>query len=313
MISSRRSTLASLCLLLAFAPPTVAAEYPTSFHVQVTGSGRPILLVPGLASSGDTWTTTVAHLSSRFTCHVLTLAGFAGTAPIDAPLFPTVRRELADYIRAHRLDRPIVIGHSLGGMLAMALAADHPDLVGPIVLVDAMPFLAGPNLQVKTLEEARPTVARIEGYMSAMTKQQWDTYATSGASTRYMVTSASDAETLVKWSATTDRQTLTRALVEAYRVDLREDIARIVSPVLALGTWRGWHDQLAANKIEVPKEAFVGSFAEQFARLPRLHFELHDTARHFIMWDDSAWFFRQIDSFIADPIAATRDRGVEGQ
>ena len=311
MALSRRSTLAALCLLPALAT-SAASESARSFRVQVTGTGRPILLIPGLASSGDTWTTTVAHLSRRFTCHVLNLAGFAGTPPIDGPLFPTVRRDLARYINEQQLDRPIVIGHSLGGMLAMALATDHPDLVGPLVIVDGMPFLAGPNMQVKNLEEARPTVAKIEAYMSSMTQQQWDAYATSGASTRYMVTSASDAETLVKWSAATDRQTLTRALVEAYSVDLREDIAKITSPTLALGTWRGWHDQLAAYKIDVPKEAFMASFADQFARLPRLHFALHDTARHFIMWDDPAWFFGQIDAFLADPTAATRDRGFDG-
>jgi len=40
---------------------------------------------------------------------------------------------------------------------------------------------------------------------------------------------------------------------------------------------------------------------------------LHDTARHFIMWDDPAWFFGQIDAFLADPIAATRDRGFDVQ
>src|SRR5262245_50142443 len=312
MVSLCRPTLAALGLLLALAM-SATAENTRSFRVQVTGSGRPILLIPGLASSGDTWTTTVDHLSGRFTCHALTLAGFAGTSPIDGPLFPAVRYDLAEYIREQHLDRPIVIGHSLGGMLAMALAADHPDLVGPLVLVDAMPFLAGPNMQVKSLEEARPIVANIDAYMSSMTPQQWNAYATSGASTRYMVTSASDAETLVRWSVATDRHTLTRALVEAYSVDLRNDIARITSPVLALGTWRGWHDQLAANKVDVPKEAFMGSFAEQFAKLPRLHFVLHDTARHFIMWDDPTWFFREIDAFFADPISATRDRGLDSQ
>jgi pimeloyl-ACP methyl ester carboxylesterase len=244
---------------------------------------------------------------------VLTLAGFAGTPPIDGPLFTTVRRDLATYIREQHLDKPIVIGHSLGGILAMALATDHPDLVGPLVIVDGMPFLAGPNMQVKNVAEARAAVAKMETYMSAMTQSQWDAYAASGVSTRYMVTSASDADTLSKWSAATDRKTLIRALGEAYSVDLREDIAKITSPVLALGTWRGWHDQLAASKIVVPKEAFMGSFAEQFARLPRLHFVLHDTARHFIMWDDPAWFFGQIDAFLFDPIAATRDRGFEGQ
>ena len=309
MALSRRSTLATLSLLLAVAISATAAENTPSFRVQVSGTGRPILLIPGLASSGDTWTTTVAHLSGRFTCHVLTLAGFAGTPPIDGPLFPAVRRDLAEYIRQQRLDHPIVIGHSLGGMLAMALAADHPDLVGPLVIVDGLPFLAGPNMQVKNAEEARPLVAKMEAYMSKMTQEQWDAYATSGASTRYMVTSTADAATLVQWSAATDRQTLIRALGEAYSVDLRDEIAKISSPVLALGTWRGWHDQLAANKIVVPKEAFMGSFTEQFARLPRLHFALHDTARHFIMWDDPAWFFGQIDAFLADPIAATRDRG----
>jgi pimeloyl-ACP methyl ester carboxylesterase len=244
---------------------------------------------------------------------VLTLAGFAGTAPIDGPLFPTVRRELADYIREQRLDRPIVIGHSLGGMLAMALAADHPDLVGPLVIVDALPFLAGPNMQVKNVEEAHAAVAKMDAYMSKLTQEQWDAYAKSGVSTRYMVTSASDADTLVKWSTATDRKTLIRALGEAYSIDLREDIAKITSPVLALGTWRGWHDQLAARKIEIPKEAFLGSFAEQFAKLPRLHFALHDTARHFIMWDDPAWFFAQIDAFLKDPIAVTRTRGLEAK
>jgi pimeloyl-ACP methyl ester carboxylesterase len=308
----RRSTFAAVCFLLALAT-SAAAENTTSFRVQVTGTGQPILLIPGLASSGDTWTATVAHLSGRFTCHVLTLAGFAGTPAIDGPLFPTVRRELAEYIREQHLDRPIVIGHSLGGMLAMALAVDHPDLAGPLVIVDGMPFLAGPNMQVNSLEEARPIVAKIEGYMSGMTQQQWDAYATSGVSTRYMVTSASDAETLVRWSAASDRRTLTRALIEAYSVDLREDIAKISSPVLALGTWRGWHDQLAANKINIPKEAFMGNFAEQFAKLPHLHFALHDTARHFIMWDDPAWLFGQIDAFLADPIGTTRDRGFEGK
>ena len=111
----------------------------------------------------------------------------------------------------------------------------------------------------------------------------------------------------------TDPQTFTRSLVETYSVDLRADLANIVTPVLVLGTWRGWHDQFVANKIDVPKAAFMASFAEQFAKLSRLHFALHDTARHFIMWDDPAWFFGQIDAFLADPIAATRDRGFHFQ
>jgi hypothetical protein len=128
-----------------------------------------------------------------------------------------------------------------------------------------------------------------------------------------LVTSATDAATLVAWSASTDRETLIRALTEAYAVDLREEIARITSPVLVLGTWRGWHDQLAVNKIDVPKAAFAQTFSDQYARVRHLRFALHDTARHFIMWDDPMWFFSEVDAFITDPAASVRQRGFDAR
>ena len=311
MVLTRRSMLALLVLSWCAAAPSATAA-PPSFHVQVSGSGRPIIFIPGLASSGETWDTTVARYRGRFTCHVLTLAGFAGAPPIDGPLLAAVRRDLAEYIRQQKLDHPIVIGHSLGGTLALALAADHPDLVGPLVIVDGLPFFAT-NLRVKTVAEAQPAIAAMEAYMSAMTQPQWDAYAKSGASTRYMVTRDADAETLVKWSMATDRHTLTRAMAEMYATDVREEIANITSPMLVLGTWRGFHDQLAVYKVDVTKADFVQTFADQFARVPHVHFALHDTARHFIMWDDPMWFFREVDAFLADPAAAVRIRGFDAQ
>ena len=92
-------------------------------------------------------------------------------------------------------------------------------------------------------------------------------------------------------------------------LDLRDDVARIDTPTLVLGTWIGLHQQLAKYGTDVPRAAFVRTFAAQFARLPRLHFALSDTARHFIMLDDPRWFFGQLDAFLADPAASVRDRG----
>ena len=100
---------------------------------------------------------------------MLTLAGFAGVPPIEQPLIASVRTELVEYIRAHQLTRPILIGHSLGGTLALAIAADHPDLVGPIIVVDSLPFLAGAQFQAKTLEDARPGIAAMRAYMASQT------------------------------------------------------------------------------------------------------------------------------------------------
>jgi len=164
-------------------------------------------------------------------------------------------------------------------------------------------------MQVKTASDAAPAIAAMDAYMSNMSQAQWDAYAKSGAATRYMVTAPADLETLIQWGVASDRRTLTGALAEVYRSDLRDALARIASPTLVLGTWRGVHEQLLTNTIDVPKADFLKEFAAQYAKLPRLHFALHDSARHFIMWDDPMWFFDELDAFFADPAARVRSRG----
>src|SRR5688572_1970248 len=68
---------------------------PKAFQVEVTGTGRPIVFIPGLGCPGEVWNETVAHLGEEdYQTHVLTLAGFAGTKPIKEPLSSAVRRDL---------------------------------------------------------------------------------------------------------------------------------------------------------------------------------------------------------------------------
>ena len=136
----RRTSLALLLgLLLAPASATPAAE--RAFEVRVVGSGRPAILIPGLTCSGDVWLPTAEHFAAVYESHILTLAGFAGVPPVEGPFLSTVRDDLARYIRDAGLEQPIVIGHSIGGFLALWLAASEPDLVGPVVSVDGVPFL----------------------------------------------------------------------------------------------------------------------------------------------------------------------------
>ena len=313
MVPLRRSRVIVLTVFLVAVFSAFAwseDKPPHSFRVAVSGHGRPMILIPGLASSGDTWTATVARYRDRYECHVLTLAGFAGTPPIAEPLLATVRAELADYIRGRHLDHPVIVGHSLGGSLALALAVDHPDLVGPLVIVDMVPFLGGAALQAQSLEEARPRIAATRAYMSAQTDAQWAEYAKSGASVKFMVTGAADLATITGWSVASDRRTVTDALADVYGLDLREDMARIKAPVLVLGTWKGVHDEvLEAAKIDVSRSAIEDSFIRQYAKLPRLTFVMAET-RHFIMFDDPVWFFGQLDGFLSAPDVAAKTRGL---
>lgn len=280
----------------------------------VSGHGPAVILIPGLASSGDTWTTTVERYRDRYECHVLTLAGFAGTPPIAEPILAAVRVELPEYIRSRHLDHPIIVGHSLGATLAMAIAVDHPDVVGPFVLVDMVPFLGGTAMQAGSAEEVRPKVTAMRKGMDAMSDEQWNAYAKSGQSVKYMVTSAAALATIMQWSVASDRDAVTGALADVYELDLREAVAKIRVPVLALMTWKGTRDEaLETAKIDITRPAFVAAYVAQFAKLPRLHFVLSDTSRHFIMFDDPQWFFTQLDAFLDDPATAVLTRGLEAR
>src|SRR5579863_2138533 len=106
--------LKSLALAALLAVPALAGN-PPSFHVDIIGKGKPMILIPGFASSGKTWDSTVARYKDRYECHVLTLAGFAGEPRIEAPFLETVRKDLAVYIRKNKMDKPVIVGHSLGG------------------------------------------------------------------------------------------------------------------------------------------------------------------------------------------------------
>ena len=55
----------------------------------------------------------------------------------------------------------------------------------------------------------------------------------------------------------------------------------------------------------------VATFEEQFAKLPKLHFAIAESARHFIMFDDPQWFFAELDPFLSNPEQVVRTRGFE--
>jgi pimeloyl-ACP methyl ester carboxylesterase len=283
-----------------------------SFNADVSGHGRPMILIAGLASSGDTFKTTVEHFKGEYECHVLTLAGFAGVPPIDGPLLASAKRDLAAYIRANHLGKPVIVGHSLGGFLALDLAAKHPDLVGPLVIVDSLPFFAGPWFQAKTLDDAKPMIESMHAYMSNQPREQYDAYVRAGTGTKYMVTSPSDWETIKQWGLASDPKTVSNAMYELLGEDLRPQLSKITVPVLLLGSWSGQHEQLGASGMDVPRAKFEQTFEEQYQGLRTLHFAMADTARHFIMLDDPQWFFTQLDGFLRDPVKTMQRRGFRG-
>jgi pimeloyl-ACP methyl ester carboxylesterase len=267
------------------------------FQVKVTGRGRPVILIPGLSSSGETWDTTVARYKDRFECHVLTLAGFAGVPRIPAPMLEHVREGIATYIRKNKLDHPAIVGHSLGGFLALDLAAHDPDLPGRLVIVDSYPFLGGVGDPKATLETVRAGVAQMRTYMGSQTQDMYERYVKSGLSTRTMVEKESDFERIMAWGLASDRTAVTDAMAELFSGDLRDDIAKIKSPTLVLGSYIGFPG--------ATREGVEANLRTQYAKLQGVEIQVTDKAHHFIMWDDPEWMFGHMDRFLK-PVAGSK-------
>jgi len=104
----------------------------------VVGGGPPVLLVHGWLSSSRVWERLAGRLAQRFTVYSLDLTGFGESdKPLSGYGVRNGSRLLYAFCAHFGLTRASVIGHDLGGAMAVKLAADHPDVVGRLVLVCA--------------------------------------------------------------------------------------------------------------------------------------------------------------------------------
>jgi pimeloyl-ACP methyl ester carboxylesterase len=258
----------------------------TLFAVEVSGKGAPMLLIPGGMSSGEVWKSTVAHYADRYESHVLTLAGFAGQPPSDVtPFLPAVREAIATYIREHGLQRPVIVGHSLGAFLALSLATEHPGLVGKLVIVDGVPAPFATRMPDASDEEKK-----------ALGQLLADSFAKADESARRrgiatMAESPAHVDLITSWGTASDPATVRKALTEIAMVDVRAGLSKIETPALVLAA-------AAGDGASSDRETFEKTLRGQFVNMKQWQLELAPRARHFIMYDDPEWMFEKMDEFL---------------
>lgn len=265
------------------------------FHVRIDGPEHPVgdvILIPGLSSSPEVWDGLTGQLKGRYRVHRIHVQGFAGAPPEDnatGPVAAPVAEDLARYIAEQGLNKPAVIGHSMGGTIAMMLAARHPDSVGKLMVVDMVPFMGalfGPP--GATAGSVTPVA---DQYYTAQTTGPEDAYRQRAAAA---VTGMINTESLragpLEDAARSDRMVSASAFRELIVTDLRPELGNISAPTEVL--------YVKFNDPRMTPEITDAIYHASFAALSGAKLTRVDDSAHFIMLDQPARFAAEVNAFL---------------
>jgi pimeloyl-ACP methyl ester carboxylesterase len=295
-IMKRFISLPAIGILLSMLIASKICSAQTLFTVEVTGKGKPMILIHGLYGSKEIWKETVERYAKTNECHVLTLAGFGGNAPkLKENFLASVKDEVISYARDKKLRNSVIMGHSMGGYLALWAASSAPGLFDKVIAVDGVPFFAALHMPNATPESARPMAENMRKGMAAQTPEQ--IYTTQ--KTTYMPSMITDTAKInfaSRLAMKADPSTQGQVMYEMYTTDLRDHVAKIDRPVLVMGAWIAYKNYGATH------DSVKKAFTEQLKLVKNVKVEITDTAKHFIFYDDPQWFYNTVDSFLQQKI-----------
>lgn len=103
------------------------------------GEGPPLVILHGLFGSGRNWTSIAKALGASWRVLVVDLRNH-GASPWHAEMnYAVMAEDVLTFIRTEKLERPVVLGHSMGGKAAMMAALTEPDAVGALIAADIAP------------------------------------------------------------------------------------------------------------------------------------------------------------------------------
>jgi esterase len=110
------------------------------FHRDLGGAGRPpLVILHGILGSSRNWQTAGAELAARYHVRALDLRNHGASPHAEATAYEAMAEDVLGWLDAQGLDRATLLGHSLGGKVAMLLACRHPERVERLVVVDIAP------------------------------------------------------------------------------------------------------------------------------------------------------------------------------
>jgi pimeloyl-ACP methyl ester carboxylesterase len=267
---------------------------PTRFSVVIQGAapgkGADVILIPGLSSSRDVYAAEAKLLTANYRLHLIQIAGFAGepagpnaTGPILAP----VVEQLHQYIVTNKLQPVPVIGHSLGGLLALMLAQAHPEDVSKLLIVDSLPYYGLVFNPAATVDMVRPQAEAMHDQLIQMPADQFA--ASQPLFTGRLVKDPEGARQVSASSIASNRTVFANAMLEDLETDIRPQLSGIKTATTLLYPY---------ETAQGPVAEVTALYTNAYAMMPNIHLIRIDDSRHFIMYDQPAAFDKAVQAFL---------------
>lgn len=211
-----------LALLLAAGGGVLAQDDPAADNPEfLEGRGEyEMLLIHGLGSSAEVWDGLVPYLRGTFKVAVFELAGHGHTQPIPDPTIEKEAARLEEFIQEQGFAYPTLVGHGMGGMIALQYALDHPVDVHRLILMDAGP------MQLATAEQKQQVAQAMLTDYDYFVAARYSAMSPKPDITDFIIDAA----------LKTDQRTFISLLMSSFDYDVSDRLRALPVPMLVIGS-----------------------------------------------------------------------------
>ena len=287
-------------LLTAVGSPAMAQPAVSTvgtLTVERHGSqGSAVILIPGLEGGPWVWKQNIERLSKHHAVYAVTLAGFDSVpAPVaDGSLFDRADASLLQLIQQDKINKPVLVGHSLGGTLALRFASEHPELISGVVAVDGLPIF--PGMERASAEQRQAMAKQMQQQMAGATPAQFKAQALAYMQKIGLV----DQKLAAKYApmnARSDVKASAQYVAEDLAFDGREGLKQANVPILEISPY--YAPDFSKPPMVMSEAQKVAYYQSLLANAPHAQVVSISPSRHYVMLDQPLKFERVLDGFLA--------------